>query len=122
MVYNSAPDLLVAVSQWCQHYAVATVPGVNQLCIGRRDLTRALTQRGKPPVGTVLDAAVGLSGDAINSPTGVVLAAIVTLLEHDILEYATLQNTTEQACITAVAGATKRQIEVIVNGDIITLL
>jgi hypothetical protein len=122
MVYNSAPDLLVSVSQWCQYYAVATVPGVNQLCIGRRDLTRALTQRGKASVGTVLDAAVGLSGDVINSPTGVVLAAIITLLEHDILEYATLQNTTEQACITAAGGATKRQIEVIVNGDIITLL
>jgi hypothetical protein len=121
MVYNSAPDLLVAVSQWCQHYAVATVPGVNQLCIGRRDLTKALTQRGKAPVGTVLDAAVGLTSDSITSPTAKVLAAIVTLLEHDILEYATLQNTTEQACVVAVAGA-KRQIEVIVNGDIITLL
>lgn len=120
MVYGQAPDLMEKISIWSQSYSVGQVKGTKNLCIGRRDLVRQIGKK-ENQVGLVIDARVGITQETINTPSQTVLNAIVVLLDHGILDHATLTNVTEETCIQAVKFS-NRPIEVLNHNNTITLL
>lgn len=117
--YGSAPELHQAVSIWASDYMVASIKGTGQLAIGK---TSVIKERMKPEVqvGQVLDASVRID-TMIVTPSERVLAAIITLMEHNILEHATLNGVDEKSVIEACANCT-RTIEIINQNGVITLL
>ena len=119
--YNSGDEkLLAAVSQWCNNFVVANIKGTSLLMIGERQAVKRKLAT-KASIGTVIDANLSPL-DVVDSPSQKVLEAIVILMDHSVIEYATLTNTNLQQVQQAVLAATIRPIEVVEQNGAITLL
>jgi hypothetical protein len=112
-------DQLASILPWFASFSVVNRHG--QLLVGPpTEIKKVLKQQTQAiSYGSVISGEAVTSDTPIDNPDDKLLAAIVLLLEHNIIQHITLSNTTEQAITKHFTGA--RPLEVMTQNNTLTI-
>ena len=115
--WNSCSFMLPVIAKWHANFKVVAEPGTGRLYIGHpENIKTILAPKFDKPI-EVKHAEI----TEVESPSDETLHAILHLMELNILPHAVLTNCTEAKLKQHLEGIT-RPIEVMINGNTITLL
>lgn len=119
MRFGERPDLRELVDTFASDYSVANVKGTGNLVIGGKEQVRKFGKLDTA-VGSVIDCNIAQM-DTVDSPSDAIIRALVTLIQADILEHATITGSTVDQ-VQKLIPTTGRPVEVMENNGTLTLL